>query len=99
MMHYTNWKWQYDILCVPDGIMWITGITKKKHNLTWNEENLDLWSEEIICVLFVKSRREYKKKKYKKRNNTNERYRSGKQEVLSCEICCLLKIKELYAKK
>lgn len=29
-MHYTNWKWQYDILCVPDGIIWITGITKKK---------------------------------------------------------------------
>lgn len=31
---------------------------KKTHNLTWNEENLDLWSVEIICVLFVKSRKE-----------------------------------------
>lgn len=63
-MHYTNWKWHYDILCVPDGIIWITGITDEwekthTHNLTWNEENLDLWSVEIICVLFVNSTKEY----------------------------------------
>lgn len=47
----------------------------------------------MSCLLSREKNKKRKKKNYKKRNNNEWKkiYRSGKQEVLSCEICCLLK--------